>query len=130
MLANQQRPDRDVLQLVIVPGFLLLIAYIFFESPATAAIGWLWKFGYAVGLFFMVSYLIRKLLLKWRLSRTERVKFVEGFLAGAFTSFIGLGAMLPIDPVWVAVSTLVFGFSFGYYFGGLWFPSSPKGPPL
>src|SRR5213595_858588 len=88
MLANQQRPDWDVLQLVIVPGFLLLIAYIFFESPATAAIGWLWKFGYAVGLFFMVSYLIRKLLLKWRLSRTERVKFVEGFLAGYSLAYI------------------------------------------
>jgi len=128
MRVNQQRPDRDVLNLVIIPGFLLMILYQLFDTSATIAMGWPWKFGYAVGLFLLISYLIRKLLLKWRLSRAERVKFVEGFFAGAFTSFIGIGAMSPIEPVWIAVSALVFGFSFGYFFGGLWFPPSPKGP--
>ena len=130
MLANPQRPDRDVLNLVIIPGFFLIILYLLFDSSATVAMGWPWKFGYAIGLFLVISYLIRRLLLKWRLSRAERVKLVEGFFAGAFTSFIGIGAMSPIDPIWIAVSALVFGFSFGYFFGGLWFPPSPKGLAL
>ena len=130
MLVNQERPDRDVLNLVIIPGFFLIILYLLFDISATVAMGWIWKFGYAIDLFFVISYLIRRLLLKWRLSRAERVKLVEGFFAGAFTSFIGIGAMSPIDPIWIAVSALVFGFSFGYFFGGLWFPPSPKGLAL
>src|SRR5207247_5729370 len=112
------------------PGFFLIILYLLFDSSATVAMGWPWKFGYAIGLFLVISYLIRRLLLKWRLSRAERVKFVEGFFAGTFTSFIGIGAMSPIDPVWIVVSRLVFGFSLGYFFVGLWFPTSTYRPVL
>src|SRR5437773_942901 len=40
MLANPQRPDRDVLNLVIIPGFFLIILYLLFDSSATVAVGW------------------------------------------------------------------------------------------
>src|SRR5436190_5811934 len=105
MLANPQRPDRDVLNLVIIPGFFLIILYLLFDSSATVAMGWPWKFGYAIGLFLVISYLIRRLLLKWRLSRAERVKLVEGFFTATLTTFIAKAAMSPTDPVWIAVSS-------------------------
>ena len=117
--------DRDLFTAVIMPGFLLLLGYLIVEGTVGSSFGFAWKAAYSVVLAVVLFLLLRRVLRRWGLTRDERTKFWEGFLAGSMTFFVAAAAIAgaplvggspdpPFDLIWILVGFFVFGYSGGY----------------
>lgn len=127
--AQLRQEEQDIFKTVFMPGFLLLLGYLLLAAAVGPPFGLAWKAAYS-GTFCVVLFLLlRRVLRRWSLTRDERTKFWEGFLAGSATFFVAAasiaGAPLiggspnpPVGLIWILVGFFVFGYSGGYVSSG------------